>query len=224
MAGRPATIVEEEVRMKMTGKETWDLAALYGDLAAWEHDFNRIRPLAEAFLAFRGRLSESPAVMRDAIAALDEFERLGEKVYVYAHLRSDENTADNANRARQDRVEALFASLSETSAWFEPEVMAIPEETMARFLASPELAFYRRSLEELLREKPHTLSEPEERLLGTLGDVLGSPDKTFEILNDTDLDFGKVRGEEGKLLPLPHGSHRRVPECPVPEVRRRAFR
>ena len=34
MAGRPATIMEEEVRMKMTGKETWDLAALYGDLAA----------------------------------------------------------------------------------------------------------------------------------------------------------------------------------------------
>lgn len=224
MAGRPATIVEEEVRMKMTGKETWDLAALYGDLAAWEHDFNRIRPLAEAFLAFRGRLSESPAVMRDAIAALDEFERLGEKVYVYAHLRSDENTADNANRARQDRVEALFASLSETSAWFEPEVMAIPEETMARFLASPELAFYRRSLEELLREKPHTLSEPEERLLGTLGDVLGSPDKTFEILNDADLDFGKVRGEEGKLLPLTHGSYRRFLESPDREVRRRAFR
>ena len=61
MAGRPATIMEEEVRMKMTGKETWDLAALYGDLAAWEHDFNRIRPLAEAFLPFVLRVHVSLA-------------------------------------------------------------------------------------------------------------------------------------------------------------------
>ncbi len=210
--------------MKMTGNETWDLGALYADLAAWEADFKRIRPLAEAFLAFRGRLAESPAVMRDAIAASDEFGRLGEKVYVYAHLRSDENTADNVNRARQDRVEALFASLSEASAWFDPEVMAIPEATMNRFLESPELSLYRRSLIELLREKPHTLSEPEERLLGTLGDVLGSPDKTFEILNDADLDFGKIRGEQGKMQPLTHGSYRRFLESSDREVRRRAFR
>ncbi len=208
----------------ISGNQTWDLAALYADLADWEADFNRIRPLAEAFLAYRGRLAESPAVLRDAIAAGDAYERLGEKVYVFAHLRSDENTADNANRARVDRVEALFASLAETSAWFDPEVMAIPEETMKAFLEAPELAFYRRSLLELLREKPHTLSEPEERLLGTLGDVLGYPDKTFEILNDADLDFGRIRGEAGRSEPLTHGSYRRFLESPDREVRRRAFR
>lgn len=205
-------------------KQTWDLEVLYPSPEAWEKDFNRIRPLAEAFLAFRGRLAESPAVLRDAIAALDDFERLGEKVYTFAHLRSDENTADNTNRARVDRVEALFASLSDTSAWFEPEVMAIPEETMNAFLDAPELALYRRSLVELLREKPHTLSEPEERLLGTLGDVLGYPDKTFEILNDADLDFGRVRGEDGRMTALTHGSYRRFLESADRDVRRRAFR
>ena len=35
----------------ISGNQTWDLAALYADLADWEADFNRIRPLAEAFLA-----------------------------------------------------------------------------------------------------------------------------------------------------------------------------
>ncbi len=209
---------------KVSEQQTWNLEAIYPDLSTWEHDFNRIRPLAEAFLAFRGRLSQNAATLRQAIEALDEFERLGEKVYVYAHLRSDENTADNTNRSRVDRVGTLFASLSETSAWFDPEIMAIPDDVMNRFLEDPELALYRRSLLELLREKPHTLSEPEERLLGTLGDVLSTPSKTFSILNDADLDFGKIKGENGKSAALTHGSYRRFLESADREVRQRAFR
>lgn len=209
---------------KKWNEPVWDLNPLYPDIATWERDFEKIRPLAEAFLSYRGRLAESPAVLRDAIAALDEFERLGEKVYTFAHLRSDENTADNANRARVDRVEMLFASLSGTSAWFEPEVMAIPDETMRDFLEAPELALYRRSLIELLREKPHTLSEPEERLLGTLGDVLGTADKAFEMLNDADLDFGRIRDDRGRSVPLTHGSYRMFLESPDRATRQRAFR
>ena len=202
---------------------TWDLSPLYPDSAAWEADFERIRPLAKAFSAYRGRLGSGAAVLRDALAALDRFERLGEKVYVYAHLRSDENTADNANRAALDRVEALFAELSGESAWFEPELMAIPEPTMAALLAAPELDFYRRSLEELLREKPHTLSEPEERLLGTFSDVLGTSDKTFSVLNDADLVFGRVLDGRGRRVELTHGNYRRFLESPDRRVRKRAF-
>ena len=208
----------------VTAEPTWDLEALYASPELWEEDFARIRPLAEKFLACRGRLAESPAMLRDAVAALDDFERLGEKVYTYAHLRSDENTGDNNNRARVDRVEMLFASLAETSAWFEPEVMAIDDETMARFLDAPELALYRRGILELLREKPHTLSEPEERLLGVYGDVLGTPDKTFEMLNDADLDFGRIRDENGRPVRLTHGSYRNFLESPNRDVRGRAFR
>ncbi len=206
-----------------TSLPTWNLEAIYPDLAAWEKDFAAIRPRAEAFAAYRGRLAESAATFAAAIAALDEFERLGEKVYVYAHLRSDEDTANSANRGRQDRVEGLFAELSEISAWFEPEVMAVDPERMEAFLAAPELALYARSVRELLRERAHTLSEPEERLLGTFGEVLGASDKTFELLNDADMSFGKVRDGAGKLVELTHGSYRRFLEDADRSVRRRAF-
>lgn len=208
---------------KNAPQPTWNLEALYASAAKWEEDFGRLAPLAEAFAAYRGRLGESPAVLRDAFAALDDFERLGEKVYTFAHLRSDENTADSENRARVDRVTGLFAELAGTLAWFEPEIMAVPEEAMARFLAAPELEFYRRSLEDLLRERAHTLSEPEERIIGLYSDVLGAPDKTFDMLNDADLSFGKVAaGKDGKLE-LTHGSYRRFLEHPDRKVRKAAF-
>ena len=202
----------------------WDLEAIYPDAAAWEADFEKIRPLADRFAAYRGKLAESAEMLAGAIAALDDFERLGEKVYVYAHLRSDENTADSVNRARVDRVCGLFAELSEISAWFEPEIMAIPEVKMAEFLAADELRLYRRSLQELLRERPHTLSEPEEKILGMFSDVLAAPGRTFEMMNDADMDFGKLTDGAGRRVPLTHGSYRRFMEDSDRDVRRRAFR
>ncbi|MBQ6351798.1 MAG: oligoendopeptidase F [Lentisphaeria bacterium] len=203
---------------------TWDLAALYPDLAAWERDAARIRPLTEKFAAYRGRLAESPAVLREAIEAQDAASRLTAKVYTYAHLLSDEDTGNNPNRARVDKLDALLASLAELEAWFEPEFMRIPDDRMREFLASPELAFYRRSIEELLRDKEHTLSEPEERILGTLSDVLGSSANTFELLNDADLSFGSVRDGSGQSVKLTHGSYRRLMEDSDRSVRRTAFR
>lgn len=203
---------------------TWDLEALYPDAEAWERDFARIPELAEKYASFRGRLHESPAVLKEAIEAGDAFDRLSEKVYSYAHLRSDEDTTDNANRSRVDRVRSKFAELAPLESWFDPEIMAIPEERMNAFLADPELAFYRRSLEELLRERPHTLSEPEERLLGSLSDVMGSSDRTFEMLNDADLDFGKVKDEKGRSVALTHGNYRRFLESGDRATRRRAFK
>ena len=95
-----------------TALPAWDLEAIYAAPADWEADFRRLRPLAEAFAAYRGRLAESPEVLAAAIAALDDFERLGDKVSTYAHLRADENTAHSGNRARAERVSSLFAELS----------------------------------------------------------------------------------------------------------------
>ena len=159
---------------------TWDLKALYPDPESWEKEFAALQSAAEKFYSFKGHLAESPELLKAAIEASDEFDRLAEKLYTYAHLLCDENTSISKNRARVDRICAKLSALSEMESWFDPEIMAIDDQRMQELLDSPVLAFYRRSLEELLREKPHTLSEAEEKLLGTLGDVL-------VLANSTDL-------------------------------------
>ncbi|MDD5697804.1 MAG: oligoendopeptidase F [Victivallaceae bacterium] len=202
---------------------TWDLEALYAAPGDWEKDFAAIHDLADKFMAFKGRLAESAAVLRAAIEAEDAMERLAEKVYTYAHLRSDEDTRHPENRSRVDRAQTLFAEISGKTAWFDPEIMAIPETRMTELLASPELAFYRRSLEELLRFRPHTLSEKEERILGLSSDVMGTAAKTFSVLNNADLRFPEITAENGKTIELTHGNYLKFLESADRTVRQAAF-
>ncbi len=203
--------------------DTWDLVPMFPGAEAWEKDFAEVDRYSAAFIAFRGRLGESPAVMLEAFEALDRFERFAEKLYCYAHLKSDENTADSENKSRLGKIESKFAEVSGATAWFEPEIMAMDETKLRTFLDAPELEFYRKSMEELLRQRPHILSEKEERLLGLGGDVLGAAGKIFSTLNNADLTFPAVADEHGKKVQLTHGNYIKFLESGRRPVRKRAF-
>ena len=202
---------------------TWDLIPLYPDLKSWEKDFKAIDPLVKKFMSYKGRLAESPEILTEAIAAMDDMERLTEKVYTYAHLRADEDTGSSHHSALMDRINAKYAKISGETAWFDPEIMTIPLKTMNKFLKSKALKFYKRSLKELLRERPHTLSEKEERILGLASDIFSSSHKTFSKLNNADMKFPRVKNEHGKLATLTHGNYIEFLESHDRGVRKGAF-
>ena len=203
---------------------TWDLTLIYPDSDAWEKDFIRLDELVKDFNAYRGKLSESAVMLHDAIAALDNMERLLEKLYTYAHLKHDEDTAEPAAKSLENRASGKAAAISAECAWFEPELLAIDDEKMQSMLSEKVLAFYKPSIEELLRAKKHTLSEKEERILGALSDVLSSPAEIYESLTDADLRFPMVRRENKDKVELTSGNYIKFLESPDRKVRKHAFK
>ena len=202
---------------------TWDLSRLYADDAQWEKDFAEIDDGVKAFLKFKGRLAESPETLLAAFQADDELGLVLERLYVYAHLKADEDTGNSANRARLDRISAKHAEIGGECAWFQPELIAMDEKVFEHYCNSPVLAFYKRTLDEIGKERKHTLSAAEERILSMSSDVLGTPYKTFSLLNDADLRFGEITGEDGVKTKLTHGNYIKFLESPKREVRKAAF-
>ena len=203
---------------------TWDLTLIYPDSDAWEKDFIRLDELVKEFNSYRGKLSGSAVILNDAIAALDNMERLLEKLYTYAHLKHDEDTAEPAAKSLENRASGKAAAISAECAWFEPELLAIDDEKMQSMLSEKVLAFYKPSIEELLRAKEHTLSEKEERILGALSDVLSSPAEIYESLTDADLRFPMVRRENKDKVELTSGNYIKFLESSDRKVRKHAFK
>jgi len=172
----------------------------------------------------KGKLGETPANLKKAYDKFDQLHRTLEKVYVFAHLKSDEDISSSKNTGTLNRVTAKFAEIQGASAWFEPEVLALPDSKIKKYLRSKELAFYRRSLEELLRDKPHMLSASEEKILGLASDALSTPEKTFSALNNADIQFPKIKDASGKNVELTHGNYIKFLESGKREVRRSAFK
>lgn len=211
-------------RCDIPEEKCWDLSNMYKDESAYQADFAKLPELVETVLKFKGHLTESAATLKLAIEAIDDLTRVAEKLYTYAHLKSDEETSNNHNKSRLNKMASFFAEVSGATAFFEPEILSCDEAKLNELINSMELAFYKRSLLELLRDKPHTLSEKEERILGLYSDVMSSSDEIFSVLNDADMSFGKIKNEAGKSVELSQGNYRIFLESADRKVRERAFK
>ncbi len=117
----------------------------------------------------------------------------------------------------------IAARAAEAASYIRPEILAIADATIATFIQSPQLADYRLALERLLRFKPHTLSEKEERLLAMQMETVQTPRNVFDQLTDADLKFGTIEIEPGHTIELSHSSYMVCLENPNPELRKKAF-
>ncbi len=201
---------------------TWDLTPLYAATEAWEADFARLDAVAAPVLAMRGKLDSAEAVARllDAETTLD---RLLERLHTYAHLRHDEDTANDGNQARDARIRARYAEIAAQCAWITPELLAHPEEEIRAWMEAPELKDCRRTLLKVLRNKPHVLSAAEETLLAGAAEMLSASEQTYGLLTNADMAFPDIPGPDGNPLPLTEGTYRAHLESPDRGVRKAAF-
>jgi len=215
--------MKQKERKDIPKESTWDLRPLYSSQKKWEEDFESLDKLLKAANRLKGKLGASASNVKKAYDKFDALHRILEKVYVFTHLKSDEDLSNSTNTGTLNRVTAKFAEIQGASAWFEPEILALPESKLKKYIKSKELAFYRRSLEELMRDKPHMLSANEEKILGMASDALSTPGKTFSALNNADLQFPTVKDAGGNKVELTHGNYIKFLESGKREVRKKAF-
>ena len=202
----------------------WRLEDIYPTNDAWEADFKGAETLLPKAASFKGELAQSGPTLLAALKALDEIGELTNQLTVYSGMRRDEDNRVSTYQGQVDRVGALNARVGEATAYFTPEALAIPPARLAAFYQStPGLKLYRHRLEDIQRQRAHTLSEREEKLLAASGDFAGSPGAIFTAFNNADLRYGTIRDAAGKPIELTKAVYQRSLESPDRRVRRDAF-
>ncbi|MCT4781900.1 MULTISPECIES: oligoendopeptidase F [Exiguobacterium] len=212
-------------RQQVPIEETWSLESIYADDQAWEADFEALKGNVPNLMAYRGKLGEDADTLFAALSLRDELSRQLHKLYTYAHMRYDEDTANSHYQALNDRAGSLASQVSAQLAFMTPELLAIEESRIESFMTQHEgLTVYRHAFDELSKERPHVLTEAEEALLAQAGDVLGQSSSTFGMLNNADLKFPKVKNEKGEEVELTHGRYITFLESSNRDVRETAFK
>lgn len=175
----------------------WDLTKLYKDDAAWEQTLAGLDKQVQAVAAFAGRLKDAKTI-REYLDASMTLSRTLSNLYCYASMRRSEDTRAEAAQSMYARISAAYAGAVAALSFAEPEILALPEETLQAIQRDDCLQEYRFVLENLVRQKPHTLSASEEKLLASLSEVMGAPADIADSLQDADLVFDSVKDGEGK--------------------------
>lgn len=210
-------------RNKMKPSDCWDLGSLFPNDEAWETTFTAWEQRIDQYAQFQGRLAESAETLAACLDFDTAFDREGERLGTYAFLKTAEDATNSTYQRMQGRFTNAASRAAQAASYIRPEVLAIADDTMQQFLAAGRLAPYRLILERLLRYKPHTLSQKEERLLAMQIEMAEASNKIFRQLNDADLKFGNVKDDRGQWVELTHSSFSALLHSPKRGVRKTAF-
>ncbi len=204
-------------------ENTWKLEDLFPNRKAWDQEYEEVKQLAKKAEQFQGKLNSAESI-GNCFKLEDELSLKTERVYVYAHLHHDEDTAEPTYQGLSQKAKKLGVEVSESLSFVTPEILALPDHQLDAFIEDPKLADYRFTLQEMKREKAHILGKTEEALLAQVGNLAQAPQTIFGMLNNADLKFPKIKDENGKEVELTHGSYIQFLESPHREVRERAFK
>ena len=210
-------------REEISDEFKWAIEDLYANDELWEVDFKKVGELAEKLKGFQGTLGESCEQLSQYMETYVEMSKLFEKVYVYANQKLHENTGNPAYQALSGRAQSLGVLTGESTAFFEPEILAIPTDKFQEYMKEESLQKYSHYFEEICRQKEHILSPELEELLAQAGEVCEGASDIFSMFNNADLKFEEVKDEKGNLRMLTHGTYIALLEDEDREVRRQAF-
>lgn len=204
---------------------TWDLTKIFKDDAAFDVAYNQLTEELNQAESFKGTLGNGAEAFLAALEYVLDVYRKVETLYVYSHLKNDQDTTNTAYQALYARASSLYAQVSEAVSWFDPEVLTLSDEQIwGYFEEQPKLAVYRHYIQNILDERPHVLSMEQEALLAGASEIFGASSNTFSILNNADLEFPTVQNAEGETIQLSHGVYGQLMESVDPSVREAAFK
>ncbi|MFB9752879.1 oligoendopeptidase F [Paenibacillus hodogayensis] len=209
-------------RTEVPAENRWKLEHMFADQQAWDNEYAELKKQLKDIAAFEGKLNAAKPIL-DCFTLEDDISLHIERLYVYANMRHHEDMADPAYQALSEKAKKLNVEVSEALSYITPEILSLPDKKLQELVADPLLVKYKKTLEDMLRQKPHTLSKAEEALLAQVGNLSQAPETIFGMLNNADMKFPKVKDENGKEIELTHGRYIQFLESENREVRKNAF-
>lgn len=190
-------------RKDIPAKYKWDLSVIYADEKAFYDDYAKVEKMIKEFPKHEKTMTKSAEGLYNVLRADCDIEAIIEKLWSYASLNFSVDSSNNAYQALNAKVRSLAIEAGAASWFVSPRLLSLDNEILERwFVEYPALETFRRTIHGIMRTKPHTLSDECEQLMSKLQDGFGRSGEIRNIFADSDLRFGKIRNEEGKLVEL----------------------
>lgn len=202
---------------------TWDLSRVFENDQEWEKEFTSVSNSIEKLSALKGTLT-SAKNLYDAISQILSVSRRLEKVYVYATMSSDVDTANTKYLGYSAKAQSLVSQFEAAISFLDPEILALSDHQLDDFFREePKLHEYDHYLEVITRKKAHTLTAKDEQIIAAASDALSSSENTFNVLTNSDMEYGYVQDEDGEMIQLSDGLYSLLIQSQDRAVRKNAF-
>jgi len=201
----------QRTRDQIEDRFKWNLSHIFPDWDAWQRGYDELDREIAGYAALQGTLKGGPDKLLTALELADHIMQLEYRVGYFPHLKYDEDQRDNAINGRRQQVQILAAKGGQAMAWFNPELLSIPLETVRQWMdANPKLAVYRFAIEELYRQQEHVLDDKGEHLLSLSSQLSSTPYDAYAALSTADVKHPVITLASGESVTVTYGQYRAI--------------
>ncbi|MCL2377157.1 MAG: M3 family metallopeptidase, partial [Defluviitaleaceae bacterium] len=199
---------ELKTRNQIADEFKWNTATIFTDDATWQARFDALSAsYAQDIKRLEGNIGASAENLH---AALQLGDKIGEevgKLYLYAKLKSDEDTGSSVYTGMLDKAQTLYVGISAASSFMQPEIIAIGEDVVNAYVqANADLQLYKHYFHDLFRQQAHVLTADKEEIMARASEIGGAASSIYDKMTETDMVFGKAKDSKGVEHEVTHGS------------------
>ena len=202
----------------------WDLTRVFSSDNDWEQEYTLIKKEVQDLSKLKKDFTKDGHYLYDGLTKILEVGRRLEKVYVYATMSSDVDSSDSHYLGYVAQAQTLASQFEAATSFMNPSILELSQAELNQFMEDePKLNNYAHMLEQIMQQKPHTLSAQEEKIIADAGDALGTSENTFNVLTNSDMEYGYVETDDGEMVQLSDGLYSNLIQSQNREVRKNAF-
>ncbi|MDI3477305.1 MAG: oligoendopeptidase [Thermoanaerobacterium sp.] len=210
-------------RKEIDDKYKWRVEDIYESDEKWNDDFDKAKKLISQLSNFRGKVKDEKSLL-DVLKLDEELSMITERLFVFARMKRDEDNTNGKYQALADKAMRLNIESSSAASFIVPAILSMDEGIIRGCIEkNKDFEDYRHFLEDLLRYKPHTLTEREEMILAESAVMAQAPGNIFKMLDNADIRFPAIENEDGDYVELTHGNFIKFMSSSDRNVRKRAF-
>ena len=201
----------------------WKLEKIFKDEKEWEDEFKKLQQEVPKYSEFQGKLNDKEEILK-YLEFNEKVSRKAESLYVYAHMKCDEDTTNQKTQSMMNKIDAYMAEFSSKTAFFVPEILSLKDGFIESLLKDDErFEKYDFLLKDILKEKEHILTKDMEELLALASDCLDAPSTIHNMLTNADMTFDEIKDEDGEMVELTEGNYSSFIKSKDRSVRKEAF-
>jgi oligoendopeptidase F len=208
----------------MDPRYTWNAESVFASPAAWKTELDSVLAALPGIKKYQGRLAESPAVLAEALKAVNELVVRASRVFVYAGFAHSVDTGDQSAAAMDGQAQGMLAQVSAIVSFVNPELIAAGEKKLRRWVKDEDtLKIYAQFIDNLFRRQAHVRSAEVEELLGMSSELLSGPYTTATMLANADFRFKPATDSQGQPVEVTEGLLSKILASPDRAARQSAW-
>ncbi len=188
-------------RNEIPVEQTWNLDDLFKSTEAFKATLPHLEKMSDEIAAFEGKMLESADTLYSCLHALEQFSIEANKMGNYAYLNTSTDATNTEAQENAMIFRGLVSKLGAKTVFVDAELMELTIDQLETFIKTePKLANYKKMILDTIEKKKFKLLPETEKVLASLGQVLGAPYNVYSVSKAADMRFDSFVDEQNNKV------------------------